>query len=43
VRPDGVDVPSVRGEERLHTACGTCHDGGRAFSVDDDCDLCHVE
>jgi c(7)-type cytochrome triheme protein len=37
-------TPRIRGEQ-LHdpARCGSCHDGEGAFSLEDDCESCHVE
>jgi c(7)-type cytochrome triheme protein len=37
-------TPRLMGEA-LHEprACGACHDGEEAFSVDEDCEFCHLE
>jgi c(7)-type cytochrome triheme protein len=42
--PMGTGSPSPSKDEMLGGAgCGACHDGTRAFGVDEECERCHVE
>lgn len=36
-------APRIRGEDQLHETCGRCHDGDHAFSIEEDCESCHLE